>query len=97
MVSGRDTPPPNIIPFVLELGGRPGLTAVRFVRDLFKFEGASREQNIADVWTTISSALQSSICEQLHKAHTPLTPPHMPDAAMPQAEPTQLDAPSMTA
>ena len=32
-------PVPNIIPFVLELGGRPGPTVVRFVRDLFKFDG----------------------------------------------------------
>ena len=91
-------PVPNIIPFVLELGGRPGPTALRFVRDMFKLDGASRAHTIADVWATISSTLQSSIADQIHKTHTPLTPPPAPaTAGPPAAAPTQLDSPSASA
>ena len=85
----------NIIPFVLELGGRPGPTAIRFIRDLFKLEGSSREQNIADVWTTISAALQTSIGEQLHKVHISPTAPHHTAPTPPhQPAPTQHDTQS---
>lgn len=100
-------PIPNLIPFVLELGGRPGPTALRFVRELFKVEGSTRSQTIADVWATISSTLQSSIADQLHAAHQPLTPAHQtaptpasdpsitptaPEASTPEVGVTQLDS-----
>ena len=83
-------PVPNIMPFVLEIGGRPGPTALRFIHDLVKTEGASRAHSIADVWATISTTLQSSIADQLHRAHQLSTPTDTP----PAIAPTQLDTPS---
>ena len=94
-------PTPDIVPFVLELGGRPGPTALRFIRDLFKHEGATRTQSIADAWSTLSSTLHSSTAEQIHKTHPLAAPSHdttltptAPEAPASQAAPTQLDTPS---
>ena len=60
-------PVPNMIPFALELGGRPGPSAQRFIRELFRVEGAGRDQGIADAWSAISSALQGATARQLNK------------------------------
>ena len=57
-----------IVPFALELGGRPGPTAQTFVRDLFTTEGSTRDISIAGAWSSISSALHDFTSSQIHKA-----------------------------
>ena len=74
----------NIVPFVLELGGRAGPSAQKFVRDLFKTEGSARGQSISDVWANLSSALHTATaCHIIKTGH-----------AQPPLCPTQLDSAS---
>ena len=74
----------TMIPFALELGGRPGPTAKLFIRELFRTEGATTDQRIADAWCTISTALHSATSKQINKTGTPHPqqqqhpPPHIP-------------------
>ena len=69
---------PNLIPFAVELGGRPGPSALRFIRDLFRHEGADRETKISDAWSLLSTTLQSSVADQILKTHNPPTVPQPP-------------------
>ena len=65
----------NIVPFVMELGGRAGPSAQKLIRDLFKTEGSARDQSISDVWATLSSALHSATAHQINKTgHTHAAP-----------------------
>ena len=68
-------PVPNMIPFALELGGRPGPTAKLFIRQLFSTDGATTDQRIADAWSTISTALHSAVATQINKTGTLQAPP----------------------
>ena len=102
-------PIPNLIPFAIELGGRPGPTALQFIRRLFREEGATRDRRIADAWSSLSTALHSATANQLNRS--PATPtaivPYSPHAHQPHqqsphtqpspAGPTQLDTPSPSA
>ena len=55
----------NMIPFVIELGGRPGQAARRFIANLYAEEDVDRSKLIAQAWSTLSSVLQSAIAGQL--------------------------------
>ena len=87
-------PTNNIVPFALEIGGRPGPSALRFIRQLFRAPGADRTLRIADAWSTISTALHGAVATQLNKS---TTPPRTPPAPQPAPRPTQLDSPSPSA
>ena len=69
-------PIPNLIPFAIEIGGRPGPAARTFIRDLFREDGAARDQSIADAWSTLSTALHSATAHQLNKTAKPPAHPH---------------------
>ena len=55
----------NLIPFVIELGGRPGPSARKLITDLFEHETQDRESSIAQAWTMLSCVLQNSIARQI--------------------------------
>ena len=63
-------PVDTIIPFAMEIGGRAGPTAQLFIRDLFKTEGSARDINIADAWSSISSALHTATSSQISSTAT---------------------------
>ena len=54
----------NLVPFVLELGGRPGPAARKFVSSLFAESDTTKARGIAQVWATLSSVLQSAVAGQ---------------------------------
>ena len=96
-------PIPNLLPFAIEIGGRPGPTAHKFIRDLFREEGSTRDQRIADVWSSLSTALHSATALQLNKTAQPPAQqqPHQQQAApspqpiqQQQLPPTQQDSQS---
>ena len=58
-------PVPNLVPFVVELGGRPGPCAKKFISDLFTQEVQDRESSIAQIWTTLSCVMNNSIARQI--------------------------------
>ena len=78
-------PIPDLIPFALEIGGRPGPAAQQFIRSLFREEGATRDRRIADAWSTLSTALHSATSHQLNRSAVP------PTAITLAPGPTQLD------
>ena len=55
----------NLVPVVIELGGRPGPTARKFVAQLFPEDEPERAKAIAQVWSTLSNVVQSAITGQL--------------------------------
>ena len=87
----------NIVPFAIELGGRPGPTALKFIRELFRTDGAVRDQGIADAWSTLSSALHSATATQINKTGQPHQQHHttsntqqqQPPQPQPQPQPQQ--------
>ena len=83
-------PTNNILPFAMEIGGRPGPSALRFIRQLFRTPGADRTIQIADAWSTLSTALHGAVATQLNKAAITHTSPLAP-------APTQLDSASPSA
>ena len=74
-------PTDNILPFAMEIGGRPGPSALRFIRQLFRTPGADRTLQIADAWSTLSTALHGAVATQLNKSFTsqPAPPAPAPD------------------
>ena len=90
-------PTDNIIPFALEIGGRPGPTALRFIRQLFRTDGADRTQSIADAWSTLSTALHGATAQQLNNStHIPHSPTALPQPEPNPAAPPQLHQPAPT-
>ena len=55
----------NLVPFVIELGGRPGNLARKFVSSLFDDEDPGKAIGISRVWSTLSCVMNSAISEQL--------------------------------
>ena len=60
-------PVAGLVPFVIELGGRPGNIARKFVSALFDEDDPSKPTGVARVWSTISSVLNSAIAAQMGK------------------------------
>ena len=83
-------PTGNIIPFALEIGGRPGPSALRFIRQLHRTPGTDRSLRIADAWSTISTALHGAVSTQLNKSASPTH-------TLPTIPRTQLGTPSASA
>ena len=60
----------DLIPFAIELGGRPGPSATRYIRSLFTNHAEHRDHTAADAWTCISTALQTAVAMQVLAAHS---------------------------
>ena len=65
-------PHKGLMSFALEIGGRPGPSAVTYMQSLFREEGTSDDYSISDAWTTISVALQTFAAPQILQAHSAL-------------------------
>lgn len=65
----------DLIPFAVELGGRPGPSATKYIKSLFTTTTtAHRDFTAADAWTCISTALQAAVAEQVLAAHSKQPP-----------------------
>ena len=62
-------PTADLIPFVMEVGGRFGPGALSYLRSLFRQPGASTEYTISDAFTTLSTALHAHTAQQIYTAH----------------------------
>ena len=63
-------PHKDLIPFAIELGGRPGPAATKYIRSLFTGPSTPNDFTPADAWTCISTALQMAAAEQVLAAHS---------------------------
>ena len=59
----------GVVPFAIEIGGRPGVRAAQFIRSLFHEEGIDTDIKITDVWATLGSCLQTGLALQVISAH----------------------------
>ena len=86
-------PVDTILPFAMEIGGRAGPSAQKFIKELFKTEGSTRDQNIADVWSTLSSALHTATSRQLNTIIRPVTKPRRQPQQAPPSLPRDAQPP----
>ena len=60
----------DLVPFAIELGGRAGPSATKFISSLFKTHSPPTDYTPSDAWTTISTALHTAAASQVLAAHS---------------------------
>ena len=61
-------PGPNLVPFVVELLGRPGEDAISVLRSFAPSDPAERSTVLGHAWQTLSVLIQNAHAEQLMSA-----------------------------